>query len=556
MLTHIAIRDFAIIERLELDLADGMTAITGETGAGKSIMLDAIGLVLGDRADASMVRHGARRADISVTLDVTLPEVRAWLEENDLDADDECVLRRVITAEGRSRGYINGSSTTVANLKELGEKLVNIHGQHAHQSLLKPADQRQLLDAHGKHEALLQQVTDAWSDWHTLRQRLDALQDSQHARQSRLDLLSFQFNELQQLDLKPGEFQTLEEELNRLTHADQLKHYALGGFEALYESDSGSAYAILTAVLDDINRAREIDPAFNEAAELLDSAMIQVEEAAHSLRNQADHIDADPQRLADVEARFNRTQELARKHRILPEELAELAASMEQEIAELSDPGQSVEALEQEHVKAEKAYDTAAEQLGKARRKAARALEKTITAAMQELGMEGGRFGIDINTRAEDERNRHGREDIRFMVSANPGQPLKPLATVASGGELSRISLAIQLAATTQQQLPTLIFDEVDSGIGGAVAEVVGRQLRELGQRCQLFCVTHLPQVAACAHHHLQVKKIKSKNSTETRLQPLNEQQRSEEIARMLGGKRITKQSLAHAREMLAAGQQ
>ncbi len=555
MLTHIAIQDFAIIERLELDLADGMTAITGETGAGKSIMLDAIGLVLGDRADASMVRHGARRADISVTLDVTLPEVRAWLEENDLDADDECVLRRVITAEGRSRGYINGSSTTVANLKELGEKLVNIHGQHAHQSLLKPADQRHLLDAHGKLDALLQQVEDAWSAWHALRQRLDALHDSQHARQSRLDLLSFQFNELQQLDLKPGEFQTLEEELNRLTHADQLRHYALGGFEALYESDSGSAYAVLTAVLDDINRAREIDPAFDEAAELLDSALIQVEEAAQSLRSQADHIDADPQRLADVEARFNRTQELARKHRILPEELAELAASMEQEIAELSDPGQSVEALEQKLTKAEQAYDTAAEQLGKARRKAARALEKTITAAMQELGMEGGRFGIDISTRAEGERNRHGREDIRFMVSANPGQPLKPLATVASGGELSRISLAIQLAATTQQQLPTLIFDEVDSGIGGAVAEVVGRQLRELGQRCQLFCVTHLPQVAACAHHHLQVEKIKSKDSTETRLQPLNEQQRSEEIARMLGGKRITKQSLAHAKEMLAAGQ-
>lgn len=556
MLTHIDIQNFAIIERLELDLADGMTAITGETGAGKSIMLDAIGLVLGDRADGSMVRHGARRADISVTLDVNLPDVRSWLEDNDLDADSECVLRRVITAEGRSRGYINGSTTTVANLKVLGEKLVNIHGQHAHQALLKAADQRSLLDAHGDLDTLLQQVTKAWSTWNTLRQRLDALQDSQHARQSRLDLLSFQFNELQQLDLKPGEFQTLEEELNRLTHADQLKHYALGGFEALYESDSGSAYALLTAVRDDIHRAKEIDPAFDEAADLLESALIQVEEAAHSLRNQADHIDADPQRLTEVETRFNRTQELARKHRTLPEELAELAASMEQEIAELSDPGQSVEALEIELADAEKAYDEAAQQLGKARREAASALEQTITKAMQELGMEGGRFGITVTTKPDGERSRHGQEDICFMVSANPGQPLKPLATVASGGELSRISLAIQLAATTTQKLPTLVFDEVDSGIGGAVADVVGRQLRELGERCQLFCVTHLPQVAACAHHHLRVEKIKTKDSTETRLQPLNEKQRTEEIARMLGGKHITKQSLAHAQEMLNAGQQ
>ncbi len=556
MLTHIDIRDFAIIDKLELDLADGMTAITGETGAGKSIMLDAIGLVLGDRADATTVRHGARRADISVTLDVNLPEVRDWLIENDLDTDDECILRRVITAEGRSRAYINGSPTTVSNLKALGEKLVNIHGQHAHQSLLRPADQRKLLDAHGDLGKLLQQVDSAWSAWNELRQRLDALLDSRHARQSRLDLLSFQFNELRELDLKPGEFQMLEEELNRLTHADQLKHYALGGFEALYESDSGSAYALLTAVRDDIDRAREIDPAFNEAAELLESALIQVEEAAHSLRNQADHIDADPQRLADIETRFNRTQELARKHRILPEELPDLSASMEQEIATLSDPEQSIEALEQALANAAETYDAAANKLGDARRKTALTLEKTITAAMQELGMEGGRFGIEITAKPEEERSRQGWEHICFMVSANPGQPLKPLASVASGGELSRISLAIQLAATANQQLPTLIFDEVDSGIGGAVAEVVGRQLRELGERCQLFCVTHLPQVAACAHHHLRVEKIKTEDSTETRLQPLTDQQRSEEIARMLGGKRITKQSLAHAREMLDAGQQ
>jgi len=553
MLTHIDIRDFAIIERLELDLAAGMTAITGETGAGKSIMLDAIGLVLGDRAEAAMVRHGARRADISATLDVSSPEVLAWLEQNDLDAGEECVLRRVITAEGRSRCYINGSSTTVGNLRQLGEHLVNIHGQHAHQSLLRPADQRALLDSHGDLAALSAEVAAAYDRWRAIRQRLDEMQSAAHGRQSRLDLLSFQLNELQELDLKPGEFQIIEETLQRLSHADQLKQYALGGYDLLYETDNGSVHAMITSVLGDLQAAREIDADFGEPAELLESALIQVEEAAQTLRALSDRFEADPQALAEVESRFNRAQALARKHQTLPESLPELAAAMAAEIAELTDPEQSVAALEQELAAAADAYDRAAAKLGEARRKTAVALEKQITASMQELGMEGGRFGVEITPRGDDERSPHGRESIRFMVSANPGQPLKPLTGVASGGELSRISLAIQLAAVEKMQLPTLIFDEVDSGIGGAVADVVGRQLRRLGERCQVFCVTHLPQVAACAHHHLRVEKIKSGNSTRTQLVPLDEQQRVEEIARMLGGARLTKQSRAHAKEMLEA---
>ncbi len=553
MLTHIDIRDFAIIERLELDLAAGMTAITGETGAGKSIMLDAIGLVLGDRAEAAMVRHGARRADISATLDVSSPEVLAWLEQNDLDAGEECVLRRVITAEGRSRCYINGSSTTVGNLRQLGEHLVNIHGQHAHQSLLRPADQRALLDSHGDLAELTTEVATAYDRWRAIRQRLDEMQRAAHGRQSRLDLLSFQLNELQELDLKPGEFQIIEETLQRLSHADQLKQYALGGYDLLYETDNGSVHAMITNVLGDLQAAREIDADFGEPAELLESALIQVEEAAQTLRALSDRFEADPQALAEVESRFNRAQALARKHQTLPESLPELAAAMADEIAELTDPEQSVAALEQELAAAADAYDRAAARLGEARRKTAIALEKQITASMQELGMEGGRFGVEITPRTDEERSPHGRESIRFMVSANPGQPLKPLTGVASGGELSRISLAIQLAAVEKMQLPTLIFDEVDSGIGGAVADVVGRQLRRLGERCQVFCVTHLPQVAACAHHHLRVEKIKSGNSTRTQLVPLDEQQRIEEIARMLGGARLTKQSRAHAKEMLGA---
>lgn len=555
MLTHIHIQDFAIIEQLELDLDHGMTAITGETGAGKSIMLDAIGLVLGDRAEASMVRHGSRRADISVGLDKIDDAIRNWLEEHDLDAGDGCVLRRVITAEGRSRAYINGSSTTVTSLRALGEKLVNIHGQHAHQSLLKPADQRALLDSHGQLGPLCEQVASAHKEWLTLKQQLTQLQDQQQSHLARLDLLTFQLNELQELGLKSGEFEVLEESLNRLSHAEQLKQYALGGYQNLYESEEIAVHTLLNRVLHNIQQASEIDPTFAEASGLLESAMIQVEEAAQILRQQADSIDTDPATLADVEARYNRAQALARKHRILPEELPELAQAMTREIEELTDPILSPEALDLALTEAAATYDQLAVKLRKARQSVAKALETSITAAMQELGMEGGRFAVELEPLPEDERRSHGRDQVRFLVSTNPGQPLKPLASVASGGELSRISLAITLVATGNMQLPTLIFDEVDSGIGGAVAEAVGRQLRQLGERCQVFCVTHLPQVAACAHHHLQVEKQKGKNSTHTRLRPLDEEQRIEEIARMLGGAKITQQSRNHAREMLQTGQ-
>lgn len=555
MLTHIHIQDFAIIEQLELDLDNGMTAITGETGAGKSIMLDAIGLVLGDRAEASMVRHGARRADISVGLDKIDDAIRNWLEEHDLDAGDGCVLRRVITAEGRSRAYINGSPTTVTSLRALGEKLVNIHGQHAHQSLLKPADQRALLDSHGQLGPLCEQVASAHKEWLALKQQVTQLQDQQQSHLARLDLLTFQLNELQELGLKSGEFEVLEETLNRLSHAEQLKQYALGGYQNLYESEEIAVHTLLNRVLHNIQQASEIDPTFAEASGLLESAMIQVEEAAQLLRQQADSIDADPATLADVEARYNRAQALARKHRILPEELPELAQAMTREIEEITDPTLSPEALDQALTEAAASYDQLTLKLRKARQSVARTLETSITAAMQELGMEGGRFAVELEPLPNDERRSHGRDQIRFLVSTNPGQPLKPLASVASGGELSRISLAITLVATGNMQLPTLIFDEVDSGIGGAVAEAVGRQLRQLGERCQVFCVTHLPQVAACAHHHLQVEKHKGKNSTHTRLRPLDEEQRIEEIARMLGGAKITQQSRNHAREMLQTGQ-
>ncbi len=555
MLTHIQIQDFAIIDYLDLDLSAGMTAITGETGAGKSIMLDAIGLVLGDRAEASMVRHGANKADISVSLDINQAEVLAWLETYDFDADGECILRRVITSEGRSRGYINGSATTVAKLRELGEKLVNIHGQHAHQVLLKPADQRDLLDSHGKLDSLVTKIRQAYDQWHDARQQLDNANQSQDARQSRLDLLSFQYNELQELGLKADEMTELEANLNRLTHVDRLQKYALNGFELLYESDSQSVYAQLNSVLQDVREASEIDTSFGDTVELLESTLIQVEEAAHNLREQGDRLESDPQQLALLESRYNRAQELAKKHHVLPEALPELETRIEEELQQLENPEHSLEAMEQALAKAATRYDELATKLTRQRRKIANALEKRITAAMQGLGMEGGKFGIEITVKQAGEPSPKGTDRVQFMVSANPGQPLKPLNSVASGGELSRISLAIQLVATENMQLPTLIFDEVDSGIGGAVAEVVGRQLRSLGERCQVFCVTHLPQVAAFGHHHLQVEKTKTADMTQTRLIPLTDSQRTEEIARMLGGTSITPQTLAHAEEMLRSAQ-
>ena len=556
MLTHIQIQDFAIIEHLELDLADGMTAITGETGAGKSIMLDAIGLVLGDRAEASMVRHGASKADISVSVDIDQPEILSWLESQDFDADGECILRRVITAEGRSRAYINGSTTTVARLRELGEQLVNIHGQHAHQTLIKPGDQRDLLDSHGKLEALVRKTREAYTRWDQARQALDNASDTQDARQSRIDLLKFQHNELEELGIGSGEMKTLEADLNRLTYADRLKKHAQSSFEQLYEAEDASIYNRINHVLQDLRDAASLDDSFVSTVELLESAQIQIEEAAHELRDQRDRLESDPEQLALIETRFNRAQELARKHHILPEALPDLQADLLQELQQLESPETSLEAMQQAVSKAEKHYDQLAARLTKERQQIARKLEKHITAAMQELGMEGGKFGVEFSDTGTTRRSSKGNDRIQFMVSANPGQPLKPLNSVASGGELSRISLAIQLVATRNMQLPTLIFDEVDSGIGGAVAEVVGRQLRSLGERCQVFCVTHLPQVASFGHYHLQVLKTKSSDGTQTQLTPLVATARTEEIARMLGGSKITPQTLAHAREMLKAAQE
>jgi len=556
MLTHIHIRNFAIIDELDLDLSGGMTALTGETGAGKSIVVDALGLVLGDRADSAVVRHGAAKADISVSVDLAeLPAAREWLEAHDLEAEDECLLRRVVSHDGRSKIYINGAPSTLQLVRELGNLLVDIHGQHEHQSLLRRDMQRELLDDFAGNQKPRAAVAEAFRHWKGLRERLDSLALAGDERQARVELLRFQVGELEALDLKPGEHEELNEEHQRLAHAGRLLEITEGAYTALYDADEQSVHSLLGHELHALEEAAELDGALKEPAELVTSAQIQLREAADALRHYADAMDLDPERLSFLDERLGLLHDLARKHRVKPEELPDHHQRLASELTELEGDTYDVEALEAELGKAEAAYRGAANALRASRIKAARELNKGVTEAMQGLGMEGGHFEIAVSPDEDERFAAHGLDDIEFQVSANPGQPIQPLAKVASGGELSRISLAIQMIAARSVTVPTLVYDEVDTGIGGAVAEMVGRQLRRLGETRQVLCVTHLPQVAAQAHHHLQVAKRKGRDTTQTRIETLEAGQRVEEIARMLGGVELTEQTLAHAEEMIQRAQ-
>lgn len=551
MLTSIRIRDFAIIDELEIDFLSGLTVITGETGAGKSIMIDAIGLVLGDRAEASMVKAGKDKAEFVLSLEVNQPEMLKWLVQHDLDAGEHCILRRIITKEGRSRGYINGTPTTVKMLRELSHQFVEIQGQHAHQALLNSTTQRTHLDTHGSLTDQVTQLNQLYQRWDQANLEFNQAASTQTERLSRIDLLQFQLTELDQLALLDGELATLDEELTRLSHSERLRQILNNNLAHLYESDTQSLYQQLSAVITEIQEASALDPAFLESETLVQNALIQIEEASSHLRSLKPQLNADPQRLQWVEERLAAIHDMARKHHINVDALAEKHQTIQEELKRLSDPESNLEKLRAKLTDAEKDYDHLAEKISTARQAAAKSLSAAITVAMQGLGMEGGQFIVETTALKGNERKPWGRENVQFLVSANPGQPPKPLIKVASGGELSRISLAIQLVASSHQQLPTMIFDEVDSGIGGAIAEIVGKQLRSLGANSQVFCVTHLPQVAACGHQHFQVRKTKSKTETRTQLMTLSEEQRVKEIARMLGGQTITQQTLAHASEML-----
>ncbi len=554
MLLSLHIRDFAIIDELEVELHSGMTALTGETGAGKSILLDALGLLLGDRADAGFVRHGAERAEISASFDISAVDTASdWLAERELELDGECQLRRVVLSEGRSRGYINGSPVPVQSLREFGERLVDIHGQHEHQSLMKRDLQRQLLDSHGGHGKLLAELAELHRDWKRSQNAIEAITGAGQDRDSRLEFLKFQLQELEELAPEVGEVERLHEEHVRLANAGQLLETCGHNLHRLYDGEH-SAQSALAGALGDLEPLTRIDATLKDASELINSALIQLEEGVDQLRSYHEGLEMDPQRLQWVEQRLDALHGVARKHRIEPETLTDFQARLAQELDSLEQADQRLQTLEQERQQLASQFDKCAQQLHRKRLKSAAQLSSQVTEVMQTLSMRGGRFEIAVSVSDSDTMLVHGRDRIEFLVSTNPGQPLKPLARVASGGELSRISLAIQVIASADTHIPTLIFDEVDSGVGGAVAETVGKQMQGLGKHRQVMCVTHLPQVAAQAHHHLQVSKLMGDTSTRTRLRTLKDEERVEEIARMLGGQTITDSTRQHAREMLQFG--
>jgi len=554
MLVHLSVHNYAIVEHLDLELQGGMSVITGETGAGKSIMLDALGLALGDRADSGVVRPGADKADILASFDLAdIPEARSWLSERDLDTDGPCILRRVITSEGRSRAYINGSPCPQGDLKALGELLIDIHSQHEHQSLLKPDTHRRLLDEYAGASDLARQVQLAAQRWKQTRSELERLSSSSDEQRARHQLLSYQLEELENLSLGDNELEQLEQEHKTLSNAEQLLGTCRQVLELCSESDAGNVLSALTASLNRLGAFSNQPGALSEATNLLASAQIQVEEAVGELNRFIDHFDADPQRQQQLEDRLDSIYSLARKHRVQPGDLGQLQQRLLDELESLNADDEAVERLTDELAAYARHYQEKASELSQLRQAAASTLASAVEVEMQRLGMPGGRFNIQLIAQDSENLQPNGLEQIEFQVSANPGQPLKGLAKVASGGELSRISLAIQVITAQTSRVPTLVFDEVDVGIGGPTAEVVGQLLRRLGERGQVLTVTHLPQVAAQGHQHLFVHKQRGSEETRTAVATLDAEQRIEEVARMLGGLDLTDESLAHARKMLAA---
>ncbi|HEX7026877.1 MAG TPA: DNA repair protein RecN [Gammaproteobacteria bacterium] len=569
MLKNLHISDFAIIDEVDIDLETGMTALTGETGAGKSILLDALGLVLGDRADTAVLREGAQRAEINATFDIRdLADARLWLRENELDLPGEehgCILRRTIGNDGRSKGYINGSPVTLQHLRALGEMLVDIHGQHEHQSLLRREVQRQRLDDYGDHQALLSELADVYTRWRSVHDNLRALRVAERDRGQRLDLLRFQAREFEQLQLAENEWESLQEEHQRLAHASKLMEGSQRALYALYDDDD-ALYTVLSQHVRRLEELATIDPALSSIVESLNGALVQIDETSDQLRGYLDRLNLDPGRLEWVESRIGAIHELTRKHRVAPEALHEVAREIRAELDTLEHADERLVALEAECQRLVKSYLDCAKALSNRRQAAAQKLSKAVTDAMQHLGMSGGRFEVEVIARPFDPTagegfSSSGLDTIELLVSANPGQAPRPLNKVASGGELSRISLAIQMITANTESIPTLIFDEVDAGIGGGIAEIVGAQLRRLSEtghaktsaQKQVMCVTHLPQVAAQAHQHLKVDKVPGKGKTvRTDVRKLTERERTDEIARMLGGVEITEKTRLHAEEMIA----
>lgn len=549
------IRDFAIVRSLDLELSPGLTVLTGETGAGKSILVDALALALGARAETDSIRRDTGSAEVLAQFDIEPNRDAAlWLRKHELIHDDcACITRRIVFRDKPSKAFINGRSVTIQMLNELGNYLVDIHGQTEHQSLLRRDAQRQGLDDYAGLQHEVQELGRLYDDYKYSLSRYHGLVQQSGDQQARVDLLRYQIDELQKLGLSNGEYRNLEQEHLRLAHANDLIEGMQFIVYALYEGDEDTVSAQLAECIKRLKTLTEFEAELSKIDSLLTEALVQIEEASGQLRHRLADVELDPQRLAWVEQRIRIAMDLARKHQCEPVSLPDTLSALTAELSAVEDVDSNLEQLNQKALKTRQQYHTLAKQISSRRRDRGQRLSNDITRQMQELGMRGGEFKINIE-RLESEPTRFGYDLVEFFVSTNPGQPVKPLAKVASGGELSRISLAIQVATATVGRVPCLIFDEVDVGIGGGVAETVGRKLRSLGRSRQVLCITHLPQVAAQGHQHLQIHKDEDRGVF-INVSHLDNQSRVNEIARMLGGIQITKQTREHAKDMLSRAQ-
>lgn len=553
MLTQLTVQNFAIVRFLELDIASGMTTITGETGAGKSIAIDALGLCLGDRAEAAMVRPGEDKAEVSARFDISdnLP-AQQWLAENQLDAEGECILRRVVNHEGRSKGYINSTPVPVNQMRLLGSRLVSIHGQHAHYELLKPARQLSILDDYGHHQSLSETTSQSYQQWQSLCHEKERLLEQQAQQQARQQLLEYQVQELDEFGLQPGEYEQLDQQHKRLANSSELMESCQQLSMMLSQDDEINVLSMLQHGCKKLADLIEYEPNLQSAYDMLQEAMIQVEESGHLLSNTADQLELDPEQFAELEARLSQALDLARKHQVNPEQLPQLHQQLADELAQFAADDEQLSGMDEAIEKSWQSYCKQAEKLTKSRTRQAKQLGQLIEQSIKQLSMPKARCQFTV-TADRDHPTPKGWDKAELLITTNPGQPLQSLSKVVSGGELSRIGLAIQVICAEHIAIPTLIFDEVDVGISGPTAAVVGHMLRTLGKTNQVLCVTHLPQVAGNGHQQLMVSKKQQKQSTETLMQPLVGQQRVEELARLLAGNEITETALANARELLAS---
>ena len=554
MLTQLTINNFAIVRQLEIELAEGMSVITGETGAGKSIAIDALGLCLGQRIETSMVREGQERAEICATffIEPTNPAYQ-WLQEQELQDPDnpsDCILRRVINADGRSKAFINSTPVSASQLKEIGQYLIHINGQHASQLLLKNDYQLQLVDTFAHHHDLLVQMREDYRAWKNLQTQVKTFQQKVAENEAKKQLLQYQVEELDEFALRPNEYLELEEDQRRLSNSEQLTQLSQSALQLLSENETVSIDSMLYRATQYIDELSELDPRYASVQTMLNDALIQVQEATSEVQHLASHIEQDPMLLQEIEQRLGQALQLARKHNVKPEELVEWHQKLKAELTALLDFSESEERLLLEEKAAFEKMQHTAKQLHESRCQAAGKLAQQVTHSIKGLAMENAEFFIEVNSDLT-KVTANGADNIVFTLRSNLGQQAQPLAKVASGGELSRISLAIQVLTSDQSAIPTLIFDEVDVGISGKTASVVGKLLRQLGDKCQVLCVTHLPQVACHGHHQFNVEKFTVDDKTETKMTALSQEERVPAIARLLGGSEITELALANAQEML-----